>query len=168
MNHVLSKGITRLILVLYLLFCCFYHKIHGMYSLFLTWSLDMFVFLVKKTFAGYSGKQSEIHNNLIKNVAGLLDRKRSKFFFNLLPDRIIGLNIIIPCKSEVKMLTNYCWKDLHFTEQMYRAAMISNGVLAQHSDGEESRCSLFSRFIFGCDNSGKELRAPTSKDEQDF
>lgn len=26
--------------------------------------------------------------------------------------------------------------------------MISNGVLAQHSDGEESRCSLFSRFIF--------------------
>lgn len=46
--------------------------------------------------------------------------------------------------------------------------MISNGVLAQHSDGEESRCSLFSRFIFGCDNSGKELRAPPSKDEQDF
>lgn len=65
----------------------------------------MFVFLVKKTFAGYSGKQREIHNNLIKNVAGLLDRKRSKFFFNLLPDRIIGLNIIIPCKSEVKILT---------------------------------------------------------------
>lgn len=26
--------------------------------------------------------------------------------------------------------------------------MISNGVLAQHSDGEESRCSLFSRGLF--------------------